>query len=324
MRIAVIGAGAWGTTMAILLTNKGHDVVLWEHDAAYAERMRNERANPLFLPDVPFPERLEVVSDGVGERDVLVGAVPTQYLRGVLERIGDKLPRAPFVSLSKGIEIGTGKLPTEIFREVVGADRPVAVLTGPCIAKEVVRGMPTAVVIAGDEAAMLQGVFTTDRFRVYTSDDRVGAELAAALKNVLAIAAGIVDGMELGDNTKAALLTRGIVELTRLGVALGANALTFTGLAGFGDLFTTCVSPHGRNRGVGERIGKGEKVDDILESMDSVAEGVWTTRAVLALAEEKSVEMPITAALHSILFGGVPIAAAVAALMTRDTGAEVD
>jgi len=236
----------------------------------------------------------------------------------VRARLAPSLPQAPFLSLAKGIEIGTGKLPTQIYADVVGRDRPRAVLTGPCISREVVRGLPTAVVVAGDGARMWQELFNTDRFRVYTGEDAIGAELVGALKNVMGIAAGIVDGMGFGDNAKAALLTRSIVEITRLGLALGAQAQTFTGLAGFGDLFTTCVSPHGRNRGLGERIGRGERLDEILASTNSVAEGVPTTRAVLALAHARRVEMPITSAIHAILFEAVPVERALGALMSRD------
>ena len=321
MRIAVIGAGAWGNTIAILLAEKGHDVVLWARDRDRAALMEETRENERYLASFRFPSALQVVSDGLGECDVLVGAVPTQHMREVLEQL--ELPPAPFVSLSKGIEISTLKLPTEIYREVAGADRPAALLTGPCIAREIVRGLPAAVVVAGDEVDMLQAAFHTDRFRVYTSDDPFGCELVGALKNVMAIAAGIVDGMELGDNTKAALLTRGIVEIARLGTEMGAQAKTFYGLAGFGDLFTTCVSPFGRNRTVGERIGRGESLDDILASTTSVAEGVPTTKAVVKLAEEKGIDMPITKALHAVLFTGVTIEEALGTLMTRDRGAEV-
>lgn len=322
MRVFVIGAGEWGTTMALHLAHKGFEVHLWARDAEYAARLETERENERYVPGHGFPPALHAVHAAPGACDVLVGAVPTQYSRRVLEGLAGSLPPVPFVSLAKGIEIETGKLPTEIYREVAGADRPSAVLTGPCIASEIVRGLPTAVVIAGDEAEMLQDAFSTERFRVYTSADRVGAELCAALKNVLAIAAGIVDGMELGANTKATLLTRGIVELTRLGVALGAQARTFTGLAGFGDLFTTCVSRRSRNRSLGERIGRGDRLDDVVKEMTQVAEGVPTTRAVIGLAREYGVEMPITTALHAILFEGASLEEAVGALMTRRRRAE--
>jgi len=326
-RVLVVGAGAWGTTVARHLAER-HDVLLWARDPERAARMEGERENKRYLPSFRFPPSLHVVSgtplppdlrDGV---DFVVGGVPTQHVRAVFTELGDSVPDAPYLSLSKGIEIGTGKLPCDIFREAAGRDGPVAMLTGPCIAREVARRLPTAVLVAGDEAELFQDACNDDAVRVYTSEDRIGAELSAGLKNVLALAAGIVDGMQLGDNAKAALLTRGIVELMRLGVALGAEALTFTGLAGFGDLFTTCVSPFGRNRGVGERLGKGEKLAAILETMDSVAEGVPTTRAVVEIARARGVEMPIAEAMQAILFEEVPIREAVETLMTRAARAE--
>ncbi len=322
MRVAIIGAGAWGTTVAIHLAQKGHDILLWSRDPDRAHRMQLSRENDRYLKSFRLPDGVRVVSSLGEGADFLIGAVPTQPMRTVFARLRDSLPRAPFLSLAKGIEIGTGLLPTQVYADVAGGDRPRAVLTGPCIAGEVARGLPTAVVVAGDEAQAFQGLFNTSRFRVYTSDDPTGAELVGALKNVMGIAAGIVDGMGLGDNAKAALLTRSIVEITRLGLALGAKAQTFTGLAGFGDLFTTCVSPHGRNRGLGERIGRGERLDEILASTSSIAEGVPTTRAVLALARERGVEMPITSAIHAILFEGVAVERALGTLMSRDRRAE--
>ena len=322
MKVCIVGAGAWGSTIGLLLARKGHEVTLWARDPGRAAHLEQERENERYLPGYRFPDGLHASAEAPPEADFVCGAVPTQYLRGVLERLAPSLPRTPFLSLAKGIEIESGKLPTEIVREVLGAATPTAVLTGPCIAREIARGLPTAVVVAGDRATMFQEVFGSPALRVYTSGDRIGAELCSALKNVLAVAAGIVDGMALGDNIKGALLTRGIVEMTRLGVALGAEAHTFTGLAGFGDLFTTCVSPHSRNRGVGERIGRGETLDAILEGMRSVAEGVPTTRAIVKLARERGVEMPIAGALHAILFESVPIEKALGSLMTRRNRAE--
>jgi glycerol-3-phosphate dehydrogenase (NAD(P)+) len=322
VRAVVLGAGAWGTTVAILLARKGHEVTIWSRDPERARRLEEVRENERYLAGFRFPDALRVTGGAPPACDFLVGGVPAQYLRGVLERLAPSLPRAPFLSLAKGIEIGTNRLPTQVYEDVLGEDRPTAVLTGPCIAIEIARGLPTAVVVAGAEAAMFQEAFRTDRFRVYTSRDKLGAELVGALKNVMAVAAGIVDGMGLGDNAKAALLTRGIVEVARLGASLGAQPETFTGLAGFGDLFTTCVSPHGRNRGVGERIGRGERLEDILRGMSSVAEGVETTKAVVALARERGVEMPIARALHAILFEGVAVRDALGALMTRQSRAE--
>jgi glycerol-3-phosphate dehydrogenase (NAD(P)+) len=322
MRAAVIGAGAWGTAMAIHLARKGHEVALRARSHERARRLAEVRENEIYLPGVKFPDGLSITDGPPGATDFTVGAVPTQHIREFFTLIRGEVPHAPFVSLAKGIEVETGMLPTEIVRDILGKDLPVAVLTGPCIGREVARGLPTAVILAGDRAEMLQAAFNSDRFRVYTSTDRVGAELAGALKNVLAIAAGIVDGLGLGDNAKAALLTRGIIEMTRLGVALGAKAQTFTGLAGFADLFVTCVSPFSRNRTVGERMGRGEKLQEILGSTPSEVEGVPTTRAVLALARKQGVEMPITEALNDVLFGGVTLEQAVTTLMARTMGPE--
>ncbi|MHC4848345.1 MAG: NAD(P)H-dependent glycerol-3-phosphate dehydrogenase [Planctomycetota bacterium] len=322
MRAAIIGAGAWGTTMAIHLAEVGADVVLWSRDAERAARMQDERENTRYLKSFRFPDRLQVTAGEVGDVDFLVGGIPTQYMRAVLTELKPTLPRVPFVSLSKGIEIKSGLLPTQIFSEVIGEDLPTAVLTGPCIAREVALKEPTAAVVAGGEAELFQRAFNGPTFRIYTSPDKLGAELAGALKNVMGIAAGIIDGMALGDNTKATLLTRGIVEIARLGIKLGATQAIFFGLAGFGDLFTTCVSPYGRNRGVGERIGRGETLEQILADMQSVAEGVPTVKAVLELAHPRGIEMPITEALNGVLFEGVPVAEAVTALMTRDPRSE--
>jgi len=322
MRAAVIGAGAWGTTMAIHLAEVGCEVVLWARDTERATRMQAERENARYLKSFRFPSGLRVTSGEVGDVDFLVGGVPTQYMRELFTRLKPTLPRVPFVSLSKGIELRTGRLPTQIFAEVMGEDLPTAVLTGPCIAREVALRQPTAAVVAGGEAELFQSAFSSPTFRVYTSPDKLGAELASALKNVMGLAAGIVDGMGLGDNTKATLLTRGVVEIARLGMELGATQAIFFGLAGFGDLFTTCVSPLGRNRGVGERIGRGETLEQILADMQSVAEGVPTVKAVLELARPRGIEMPITEALHGVLFENVPAPEAIAALMTRDPRAE--
>jgi len=317
VRAGVIGAGAWGTTIAIYLARRGLEVTLRARDPARAAEMDAARENARYLPGERFPDSLRVTGGVPGTCELLVSAVPTQHVRATFATLKEGLPPAPLVSLSKGIEIATGMLPSRILAEVLGSPWPIAVLTGPCIALEVARGRPTAVVVAGDRATWLQEVFSSDRFRVYTSDDPLGAELSGALKNVMGVAAGIVDGLGLGDNAKASLLTRGIAEIMRLGVALGAQAKTFAGLAGFGDLFTTCVSPYGRNRGVGERIGRGEPVEAILRSMTSVAEGVPTTRAVVDLARARGVEMPISEALAGILFHGVDVRRAIAQLMTR-------
>ncbi|MHC4957431.1 MAG: NAD(P)H-dependent glycerol-3-phosphate dehydrogenase [Planctomycetota bacterium] len=321
MKVTVIGAGAWGTTTAILLAENGHDVTLWTREDGHVEAMERDRENKDFLPGIALPESLAFATgNAVPDSDFFVGAVPTQYWRSVLTAVA--LPRAPYVSLAKGIEIATGLLPTQIYADVLGADRPKAVLTGPCIAREIAQGLPAAAVVAGDGAELFQTAFSCERFRVYTSTDPLGAELVGALKNVMGLAAGIVDGAQLGDNAKAALLTRGIVEITRLGRVMGAEPETFSGLAGFGDLFTTCVSPYGRNRTTGERLGRGESLEEILQSMKSVTEGVPTTRAVMALAQKHGIEMPITQALHAILFEGLGVKKALKNLMLRETRRE--
>lgn len=318
MKITVIGAGAWGTTMGIHLAEAGHEVTLWTRDAERAALMEEHRENDRYLKSFRFPDTLHVTADTIGDPDFIVGGIPTQFMRDCLGALKDRLPHVPFISLSKGIELKTGQLPTQIYEDVMDSDVPTAVLTGPNIAREVALKEPTGAVVAGDEAKMFQDAFNGPTFRVYTSDDRIGAELGGALKNIMGIAAGIVDGLGLGANTKATLLTRGIVEIARLGITLGAKVDTFNGLAGFGDLFTTCVSPYGRNRGVGERIGKGQTLDEILADMQSVAEGVPTTRAVLEIARKHNCEMPITAALFTTLFEGVAPQEAIRVLMTRD------
>jgi glycerol-3-phosphate dehydrogenase (NAD(P)+) len=255
----------------------------------------------------------------------VLSAVPTQFMRPVWKRLSVHLPNAiPIVSVAKGIENNSLLRPTQVIADVVGGGssaRTLAAMSGPNIAAELARYLPATAVVAsedGELAQRVQSAFSTQWFRVYTNPDVVGVELAGATKNVVAIAAGIVDGLGAGNNAKAALVTRGLVEITRLGVAMGASAETFNGLAGIGDLITTCVSPEGRNRTVGERIGKGQKLEAILGGMDSVAEGVPTTRSVIQLARRLKVEMPITEAVHAVLFEGKDVLHALSELMTRD------
>jgi glycerol-3-phosphate dehydrogenase (NAD(P)+) len=321
--ITVLGDGGWGTTLALLLLGKGHRVRLWGAFPDYVEETRRRRENVKFLPGVPLPESLELCSDlaeAVADADVLVAAVPTQFLRGVLARLAPHYRRGtPLVSVAKGIEVRTTQRPSEILRDVLGRV-PVAVLSGPSHAEEVARGLPASVVVASPQAALARRVrelFKTDRFRVYSHTDAVGVELGGATKNVIAIAAGICDGLRLGDNAKAALLTRGLAEMTRLGVALGARRETFAGLAGMGDLITTCMSPFGRNRSVGIQIGQGKSLQDILATMEQVAEGVPTTKSVRTLARRHGVEMPITEECYRVLYHGKAPRRAVADLMTR-------
>jgi len=326
---AIIGDGAMGTLSAILLASHGVKVRLWSAFEDNAADMRRDRENKRFLPGFPLPDGLTVSTDAAevtAGACLLVIAVPSRHLRGVLERIKDALPAAPaYVSVVKGIETRTLLRPSEVVADVLGP-RNLAALSGPCLSREVAAGLPATVVAASRDAAtaaLAQQAFTTPAFRVYTSQDVIGTELGGALKNVIAIAAGICDGLALGSNAKAALVTRGLVEMTRLGVALGAQRETFTGLAGLGDLVTTCASGLSRNHNVGEEIGQGKSLQDVLDDMGRVeAEGIETTRSVVALAERLGVEMPITQEVYAVLFLGKPAPDALSDLMSRRPKAE--
>lgn len=321
--VAVLGDGAWGTALALVLHRRGHRVRLWSKFPEHAADLRAKRENVKFLPGVPLPGELEIV-DAVPEADAAIAAIPTQFIRETFTGLRSRLPAGRTTAcVAKGLEQSTGKRPTEILSEVLG-EGPFVALSGPSHAPEVARGLPASVVAAGPAgpAAAVQALFTGSTLRVYTSDDLVGVELAGALKNVIALAAGITDGLGLGHNAKAALLTRGIVEIARLGVRIGAKRETFFGLSGIGDLITTTTFPTGRNLSVGRALGEGRKLDEILGSMNSVAEGVWTTKAAVSLGRRHGVEMPITGEVHEILFGGKPPKEAVRDLMKRDPRAE--
>lgn len=319
----VIGSGGWGTAVAALLAqNASHRVRLWAARAENAAKLRESRENARLLPGVRLPDSLQITSDcaeAVDGADCWVSAIPTAYLRATLSRFATlRAHDTPVVSLTKGLEIATFRRPSEIIGEVLQTEN-VAVLSGPSHAEEVARGMPTSVVVAATDgvlAARVQQQFGTDRFRVYTNGDLIGVELAGALKNVIGIAAGVCDGLGFGDNAKAALLTRGLVEMTRFGVAHGAEPSTFNGLAGIGDLMTTCFSPHGRNRRVGLRLGKGELLADVLAG-PQVAEGVFTSKSVHERAARSGIEAPIMAGVYEVLHNGKPPLAAVQDLMTR-------
>jgi len=329
IRFAVLGDGAWGTTIALLLAQKeNHAVTLWSARAENGQILRERRENVRLLPGVPIPPAVALTTDieqAVSGADLYVVAVPTVYLRETILRILPTLRQdVPVLSLAKGMEIGTFMRPSEIVRQMLGSPR-VAVLSGPSHAEEVSRGCPTTVVAASldvDFARWLQQCLGTERFRVYTNVDVVGVELAGALKNIMGLAAGIGDGLELGDNSKAALLTRGLVEMARFGVALGAEQQTFFGLAGLGDLITTCVSRHGRNRRVGERLARGEKLADILASTSMVAEGVYTTRSVHEKAARMGIELPITSEIYQVLYQDKDPLTAVNDLMLREPTSE--
>ena len=313
-----------GTACAILLAeHAGQRVALWSRDPEQADQMHRQRENVRLLPGVKIPASIEITHDidrAVSGAEILVAAIPTAYLRNALVELAPRLTEdRPMVTVIKGLENETFMRPSEIIGEVLG-NRAVVALIGPSHAEEISRRLPASVVAASGDlvlARRVQAMFTTDRFRVYTNLDLIGVELAAALKNVVAIAAGICDGLGFGDNAKAALLTRGLVEITRCGTALGAEPLTFTGLAGIGDMIATCCSQHSRNRHVGERLGRGESLADILASMDAVAEGVTTSKAVHDLAEKRGIEMPITAEVYRVLFEGKSPKDATASLMMR-------
>lgn len=326
---AIIGDGAMGTLSATLLAYNGIDVRLWSAFDEHAADMRRERENKRFLPGFPLPEGLLVSTDAkavTDGADAVVVAVPSKYLRGVLERIKDDLPpEAVYVSVVKGIETESLLRPSEVIAKVVGP-RQTVVLSGPCLAREVAAELPATVVVASDDgraAGKVQRAYGTPWFRVYTGDDPVGVELGGAIKNVIAIAAGICHGLELGTNAVAALVTRGLVEMTRLGVAMGARAETFSGLAGLGDLVTTCTSALSRNHHVGYEIGRGRPLREVLAGMGlAEAEGVQTTWSVAALADRHGIEMPITREVYEVLFKGKPAPDALADLMSRAPKAE--
>ncbi len=330
-RALVIGDGGWGTTLALVLHRNGLEVTLWSAFPAQAEELRTSRENRRFLPGVELPDGMQFSADphsAAEGAELVVSVVPTQFLHGVAERFEDALSgTVPLVTATKGLEIETFRAPSRILLDVLG-ERPLCVLTGPSHAEEVVRGLPASVVAASTDASFARAVqtaFSSDTFRVYTHEDPVGAELAGALKNVIALAAGISDGLGLGDNAKAALLTRGMVEMARFGMTRGAKSQTFFGLAGIGDLVTTCCSQHSRNRAVGEAIGRGETLESVLARMEMVAEGVWTTKALFGPeAELGEVPMPIAEQVHAVLFEKKDPRTAVLDLMRREPTGELD
>jgi glycerol-3-phosphate dehydrogenase (NAD(P)+) len=344
LHIATIGDGAMATVCSLITAGQATaerpvQVRIWGHDWAHYPAMNAARENTHYLPGFPLPENIRFVADpALVFQDVhlIICATPTQFMRGTLERVQAHAPAGvPVISVAKGIEISTLKRPSEVITDILGP-RPLAALSGPNIATELARQLPATMVVAAashsitpypgaaevDLARWVQELFTTPYLRVYRNSDLLGVELAGALKNVIAIAAGILDGMQLGSNAKAALLTRGLVEITRLGVALGAQADTFGGLAGLGDLVTTCISPEGRNRTFGQRVGQGEKPEAVLASMLGVVEGMPTCKSVVQLARARGIEMPIAESLHGVLFEGRDPRSQIADLMARARKAE--
>lgn len=319
----VIGDGQMGTVLAQLLAESGLRVRMWCHDPQRAAALKATRENARYMPGLHLSERVSFTIDptaALAGAEVVISAVPCQYLRGVWQRFAADFPRdVPVVSVTKGIEVDSLLCPVEVIRSVVGGVQAV-VLSGPNIASELARRLPATMVAACGDAGLaerVQRTFSTAWLRVYTNPDLIGVELAGALKNVIALAAGILDGLGAGDNAKAALITRGLVEISRLGVAMGAKRETFSGLAGMGDLITTCVSPSGRNRTAGEAIGRGRPVQDVIASTPSVIEGIPTTRSATLLGQRYGVELPITEAVHSVLFEGKDVIVALGELMSR-------
>jgi glycerol-3-phosphate dehydrogenase (NAD(P)+) len=327
-RVTILGDGAMATVCSILLTQGGHQVTMWGAFEESIERLLQNREQTKLLKGTRIPDTVHLTAndaDCFRDCTLILSAIPTQFTRSVWQRLRPHVPRGvPVVSVAKGIEVDTLLRPTQVVADTlspgVTSAPPLVALSGPNIAAEIARYLPATAVAACDDptlARRVQSVFSTQWFRVYTNDDVTGVELAGATKNVIAIAAGILDGLAAGNNAKSALVTRGLVEITRLGVAMGARESTFQGLAGLGDLITTCVSPEGRNRTVGEQLGKGRSLDEILRSMDSVAEGVPTTRAVRQLAAQFGVEMPITESVYSVLFESKDVLTALSELMSR-------
>jgi glycerol-3-phosphate dehydrogenase (NAD(P)+) len=322
MRVTVLGAGSWGTTVASLSAGR-NPTRLWARNPDVAAAVNDKHENPAYLAGFTLPESLRATSDlgeAVSDAEVLVVGVPSHGFRAVLEEAAPHVPHwIPVVSLTKGFEAGTLFRMTEVIRDVLPG-RVAAALSGPNLAKEIMAGNAAASVIATEDlavAAELQRVLSRGLFRIYTNHDVVGCEVGGALKNVIAIATGIAQGLSVGDNTRAAVISRGLAELTRLGVAMGAEPATMAGLAGMGDLIATCISPLSRNRQVGERLGKGESIDDILASTSMVAEGVKTAHVVMDLAARHGVDLPICAEIRRVVSGEVSAPVAYRGLMAR-------
>ena len=327
MKITVLGAGGWGTTLAILLHYNGHNVTLWEYKKNYSKILDKTRRNEKYLPGIKIPKEINISSDldeSAENKNMIVLAVPSQFLRGVVKEINySVIKNSILVSVAKGIENKTTMTMSQMLKDVFPSlnGGQIGVISGPSHAEEVSRKIPTAVVAASSEietSKSIQSAFITAYFRVYSSTDIVGVELGGAFKNVIAIGAGIVDGVKFGDNTKAAIMTRGIAEISRLGDAMGAHPDTFAGLSGMGDLIVTCMSRHSRNRFVGEEIGSGKKLKQVLKAMEMIAEGVETSRSVTQLSKKHNVETPIADEVYKILFEDKDPVKATTDLMTRD------
>jgi glycerol-3-phosphate dehydrogenase (NAD(P)+) len=329
LRVGILGGGSWGTTVAALVARNA-PVTLWARDRATVLEINREHTNARYLPGARLPEALratEAIGEAVREADVVVVGVPSQGFRGAMESVRDHIrPWVPVISLSKGLETGTGRRMTEIIEEVLPG-HPAGVLTGPNLAREIMSGFAAASVIAMQDPVILrtlQKLFSSGLFRVYTNDDVVGCELGGVLKNVIAIAVGMGDGQGAGDNTRAAVISRGLAEITRLGTAMGGKAPTFSGLAGMGDLVATCTSPQSRNRQVGVELGKGRHIDEIIAGMFMVAEGVKSAPVVMELARRHGVEMPLAHEVCEVVQGRSSARRAFRGLLRTAAGAESD
>lgn len=332
-KIAVLGAGSWGTALSIVLADNGHDVRLWSHRRDQVEEINEKNSNERYLPNIPLPKKLigyEHIEEAVQDADIVLFVVPTSAIREVCAKIKRVVSdHTVFVHASKGIEPNTLKRISEIIEEElpICKQENIVILSGPSHAEEVALRQPTTVTVASkndSQAKLVQHVFINEVFRVYTSDDVVGVELGGALKNIIALGAGLSDGLGFGDNAKAALITRGLAEITRLGTSMGANPLTFLGLCGVGDLIVTSTSVHSRNWRAGNLLGKGKTVDEVLSHMGMVVEGIRTTKAAYQLSVEQDVEMPITNGLYSILFEDEDPKEVVEQLMRRERKKELD
>ena len=329
MKITVVGSGGWGTALALLLVENGHDVTLWSHTPAKAVALEETRENPM-LKGVPLPPEMKFTSDlgAVKGCGAVVMATPSYAVRETAHKLRGIIdPGTVVISVSKGSEKDSSLRLSQVIEEELEGKCPVVVLSGPSHAEEVGRHIPTGVVAAADnlkDAELVQDLFMNPRFRVYTSDDRIGTEICAALKNVIALCAGCTDGMGCGDNTKALLMTRGLAEMARLGVALGGRKETFTGLAGVGDLIVTCTSMHSRNRRYGILIGQGKSVQDALEEIGAVVEGYYAAANARSLGQKVGVEMPISQAAYEVLYNGRDVHAVVSDLMSRAKRSELD
>lgn len=336
-KILVIGGGSWGTCLSRVLAENSHKVYLWEHSADLRETMRTSRENPVYLPNIKLPDEIHIVDDycevledrngNYGKIDVILFATPTQFLRPILNRLKNCLNYSVIiVNVAKGLEIGSKKRISEVIQEELsGKPYSYVLLAGPTHAEEVALKLPSAILSVsedGEAAKEIQTLFSNSYFRVYTGTDLMGAELGGALKNCLAIAAGIADGLGYGDNSKAALITRGLKEIMEIGRHYNVNEKTFMGLSGLGDIIVTCTSRHSRNRFVGEKLGKGEKIEDIVSGMKMVSEGAETIKALYAIIKENNIDAPILSALYEVIYKDRAVTELVPLFMSRDLKSE--